>query len=114
MDDDIYSLLYKKHTDNIWADQDKEQELIINYQMLTTTRREIRRLAKEVVNLEKKVMSVIEDISHIVFSTKYGRKYHTGQCHYIKKQANGITLEKAVSEGLEECKICIGNKKINN
>ncbi len=91
----------------------EDLENITDYEMLIIKRREIIRILKEVVLLEDKLMPLKLDMSKIVLSTKYGKKYHTDHCQYVRKEARTITLQKALSEGLEECKICIRKKRIN-
>ena len=42
----------------------------------------------------------------IVYITKTGEKYHTGQCSSLKKSKISISLGEAVAKGYEPCKLC--------
>ena len=41
-----------------------------------------------------------------VYITKSGEKYHSKNCHYLKKSRITITLEKALENGYQACKVC--------
>ena len=42
----------------------------------------------------------------IVYITKTGEKYHTGQCSSLKKTKIPISLGEAVAKGYEPCQRC--------
>ncbi len=41
-----------------------------------------------------------------VYITKTGKKYHKGNCRYIKKGKIKITLKEACKRGYTPCKVC--------
>ncbi len=41
-----------------------------------------------------------------VYITKTGKKYHKGDCRYLKKSKVKITLEEACKRGYTPCKVC--------
>lgn len=41
-----------------------------------------------------------------VYITKTGKKYHKGNCRYLKKSKIKITLEEACKRGYTPCKVC--------
>ncbi len=41
-----------------------------------------------------------------VYVTKYGKKYHTSECRYIKNSAIEIDLSDAVARGYDACSVC--------
>ncbi len=40
------------------------------------------------------------------YITKTGKKYHKGNCRYLKKSKIKITLEEACNRGYTPCKVC--------
>lgn len=50
--------------------------------------------------------SVDDGIVEIVHITDTGKKYHTGNCRYIKDSDREISLEDAKAAGYEPCKVC--------
>ncbi|MBK7231501.1 MAG: hypothetical protein IPH93_04365 [Saprospiraceae bacterium] len=41
-----------------------------------------------------------------VYHTPYGQKYHRGNCRMVENVSSSITLDKAINNGLDPCKIC--------
>ncbi len=41
-----------------------------------------------------------------VYITKTGKKYHKGNCRYLKKSKIKITLEEACKRGYTPCRVC--------
>lgn len=53
---------------------------------------------------EEKKPEVSEDT--IVYITRTGKKYHTGDCRYLSKSKIPITLKKAIQRGYTPCSVC--------
>tara|TARA_Y100000815_G_scaffold167337_1_gene151912 strand:+ start:1779 stop:2156 length:378 start_codon:yes stop_codon:yes gene_type:complete len=49
-----------------------------------------------------------------VYITKTGEKYHTENCRYLKTSKIVITLEKALENGYEACKVCNPIRRSNS
>ena len=47
-----------------------------------------------------------EDTSEIVWVGESGNKYHTQNCRTLKGAGHQITLQQALSEGRQACKVC--------
>ena len=47
-----------------------------------------------------------KDKNRTVYVGKSGSKYHSATCHTLKGKGTAISLEEAVSQGKEACKIC--------
>ncbi len=45
--------------------------------------------------------------SIIVYVTKHGTKYHKKDCRMLKNEVIGITLNEAVADGKQPCKVCL-------
>lgn len=41
-----------------------------------------------------------------VYKTPTGSKYHLADCRMVKNVSSSISIEKALKEGMEPCKIC--------
>ena len=46
--------------------------------------------------------------SHTVYVGKTGTKYHRQSCHTLKGKGTGITIDEALAQGRQACKICGG------
>ncbi|MGC9361509.1 MAG: hypothetical protein ACP5F3_01135 [Candidatus Syntrophosphaera sp.] len=44
--------------------------------------------------------------NYTVYITKYGKKYHTEDCHYVLGKRISISRLEAIDEGYEPCKRC--------
>ncbi len=44
--------------------------------------------------------------NYTVYITKYGKKYHTEDCHYVIGKRISISRLEAIDEGYEPCKRC--------
>ena len=54
--------------------------------------------------VEEKKPEVSEDT--IVYVTRTGKKYHTGDCRYLSKSKIPITLKEAIQKGYTPCSVC--------
>ncbi len=54
--------------------------------------------------VEEKKPEVSED--SIVYITRTGKKYHTGDCRYLSKSKIPITIKEAIQRGYTPCSVC--------
>lgn len=50
-----------------------------------------------------------KDLSQIVYVGKSGSKYHSATCHTLKEKGTAVSLEEALAQGKQACKICAGH-----
>lgn len=48
----------------------------------------------------------VEPLTHTVYITKTGKKYHAGGCRYLNKSKIEIKKDKAIQAGYDACKVC--------